>query len=299
MAKRGVVFAGLALATTLALHSCATSPTPPDRDNTAPKSRPAPVLMQPGGNNEDAADFARAMTEIARQSWPKSQTVWNLELVPQEVIGDIQAYRRRVTYCKATISMSDEWLRQTESGQRNFLRASLDALHKAPLLPLSDSLDYYPNSSGEVSIKVGSRVVASGTYTRSKMDIRLEPGTFVQEKDRPAASQFHASLSIVREGGAISSRGTTNLGDGESILVSLEGPNYFGQTKVTVNEGMFVTELFSNKGRPLSAGAYSLQLNVFNPKTMLLIEAKRSLTLFSTGVVELTFGPVNLSDLRQ
>ncbi len=189
--------------------------------------------------------------------------------------------------------MSDEWLRQTESGQRTFLRSSLDVLHKAPAFP-SGALDYYPDSSGEILIKVGHRVVARSTYTRAKTDVRLEPGTFAE--DRPSASQFSASLSIVREGGAMSLQGTTNLFDGQSILVTLEGQGYSGQTKVSVSGGRIATEGFSNRGRPLSPGVYSLQLNVFNPKTGLMIEAKRRVTLFSARTVELTFKPVKLGE---
>jgi len=132
----------LVLLGSLTLLSCTS---PPAQQTSAPGSRPTSLAVQPGGNNAEAADFAKAITELTRQTWPKARAVWNLELTPQEVAGDILTYRRHVTHCKATVSMSDEWLRQTESEQRTFLRSSLDVLHKAPAFQ-SGALDYYPNS---------------------------------------------------------------------------------------------------------------------------------------------------------
>jgi hypothetical protein len=233
------------------------------------------------------------MTGIARQTWPKAEIVWNLELTPQQISGNILQYRKNVTHCNAMISASDEWLRQTETSQRTFLKSSLDALHKSPALP-ANTLDYYPNSSGEVLVQVKDRVVARGTYTRTKTDVRIEPGTSLG--DKLASHQFVASVSIVKAGSAIRFQGTTNVSDGESILITLKGHGYQGQTKVMVSGGRFITEGFSNRGRELSSGGYSLQFNVYDPKTGLKIEAKRAITLPDTITVAMTFKPVQFGE---
>jgi hypothetical protein len=131
----------------------------------------------PTGNNREAVGFAKAMTDLDRQTWPKAGAIWSLDLTPRQVAGDILGYRRHVTRCVATISMSNEWLRQTESDQRTFLTAALHVLHRPPVFAM-EPLDYYPNSTGEVLVKVGGRIVARGTYTATKTTIHLEPGTF-------------------------------------------------------------------------------------------------------------------------
>jgi len=250
-------------------------------------------LTEPSGNNPEAVSFAKAMTDLTRQTWPKSQAVWNLELIPQQLNDNLLDYRKSVTRCSATISMSDEWLRQTESEQRSFLKTALDVLHLVPALP-TGPLDYYPNSSGEVSIKVADRVVAHGTYTRTRTDIHLEPGSFAQSK--PSNSEFTLSVSVVNDGGRVRFQGTTSLPDSESILVTLEGRGYSGQTKVTVNGGRIVTDTFSNGGASLSPGSYSLQFNVFDPKTNLMIQAKTRLMLFEARTIDLKFKPVSLGE---
>lgn len=131
---------------------------------------------QSGGNNSEAASFAKAMTDLTRYTWPKGNVIWYLELTPQQIKGDIITYRKSVTHCKASITASEDWVRQSPSDQRAFVRALLDTLHKAPAIS-SGELDYYPNSSGEVVVKVGNRVVARGTYTKTRTQISLQPGT--------------------------------------------------------------------------------------------------------------------------
>ncbi len=76
----------LVLLGSLTLLSCTS---PPAQQTSAPGSRPTSLAVQPGGNNAEAADFAKAITELTRQTWPKARAVWNLELTPQEVAGDI------------------------------------------------------------------------------------------------------------------------------------------------------------------------------------------------------------------
>jgi hypothetical protein len=247
--------------------------------------------VRPKGNNSEAISFAQTLTEISQQTWPKAHAVWDLELTPQEIGGDIVSYRMHVSHCKAIVSMSDDWLQQTENDQRSFIRTSLNILHQAPAFP-TGQVDYYPNSSGEVAVIVGSRTVAHGTYTREKTAIQLEPGTFLQKDS--SAKKYTATFAITNNGGIVSFNGTTNLPEGQSILVTLEGHGFSGQTKVTVSGGHFQTERFSNAGRPLSPGIYSLQFNVFNPETALMIEAQRKIDLSSIKTVEMSFKPVEL-----
>lgn len=251
---------------------------------------------QPRGNNSEAVSFARDMTSLNQATWPKAQAVWELDLTPEQLRSDILSYRRSVTHCSATITMSDEWLLKSERVQRDYIKANLDVLHRAPAL-LNESLDYYPHSSGQIVIKVGTRVVARGTYTPFKTGpITLEPETYVQDKpiqDKPT-SQHTAEVTIVRHDGFVSFQGTTDLADSESILFSLSGQGYAGQTKATVAGGKFSTENFTNEGSSLAPGAYSLGLNVFNPVTGLMIAGRRNFELPTTKTLRVSFKPVNL-----
>jgi hypothetical protein len=251
----------------------------------------ATAQSQASGNNAEATSFAKDMTQMTQQTWPKAKAVWHLELTPNEAADDIISYRKKVTYCKGTIMMSEEWLRQTESAQRDFLKSSLDVLHRPPAFS-SGKLDYYPNSSGEVTIMVGGRAVAHGSYTPSRTRAnRLEPGSFVQDK---SDSKYFAQVSVLDHGGKVSFQGSTNLADRESILLTLERRGYSAQTKSIVSGGKFTTETFSARGQPLSPGTYVLQMNIFNPKTGLMVEGKQSLTLFTTQSVKISFKPKRL-----
>ncbi len=241
------------------------------------------------GVNSEAQDFAKSMTELAKATWPKGKVVWHLELSPKIVKDDIVAYRKSVKYCKATISVSEEWFKITETEQRNFIKTSLDVLHKPSAFP-SKTLDYYPNSSGELSMLVGDKVVATGKYSNTKTDISLKPRTY--KKDTKA--KYSAKISILNKDGLIQFQGVTNLQNSESILFTISKGSYSAQSKAVVQNGSFLTETFSNKGNPLSPGTYSLHLNVFNPKTSLMIEAKGTIILPQTKVIELTFNPTIL-----
>jgi hypothetical protein len=162
-----------ALFCVLALSSCFAEPV----EKTAPKahSNSPTTSAARNGNNEEARDFAAAMTEMSKQTWPKGQVVWNLELTPKDITGDIISYRKRVTYCNATISMNySAWKSLTKSDQRAMVIGAMKVLHKPPVLITGD-LDYYPNSSGEVDItdNIVGVAWAYGTYTRTKTSVRL------------------------------------------------------------------------------------------------------------------------------
>jgi hypothetical protein len=83
---------------------------------------------EPKGNNLEAEDLARAATNLARATWPKAESVWEVELTPERITGDIPSYRRRVTRCKVTIWInSEEWQKATESDQRALIKGYLDS----------------------------------------------------------------------------------------------------------------------------------------------------------------------------
>lgn len=289
--KRTIESTAFTLFVTLSMVGCSTSPNPPQSSanvSSAPVAAPVPSAS---GNNSEAVDFAKAMTEITRQTWPEAEAVWSLELTPQEVVGDVLHYRKSVTHCKATISISEAWFRQNENSQRTFVGSALKALHQPPAMP-SGELDYYPNSTGELQVAVKGRVVAHGTYTKNKSEVRLEPGTYVVE--RSSSGPLTASVSIANEGSVVRFQGSTNVPDGDSILVTLKGHGYEGQTKALVAGGRFTTEGFSNRGRALTPGTYSLQFNVFEPKSGLMVEAKRTISIPDAVSVSIVFRPVRL-----
>ena len=128
------------------------------------------------GNNDEARDFAYSLTEIIKATWPKAKAVWSLELTPQKQDEEIVKYRASVSYAKAIISIdSHEWFALSETQQREFIKGQMNVLHKPPLLITSNVIDYYSNSSGEVSIVVSGKVVAMGKYTPTKNAITVQP----------------------------------------------------------------------------------------------------------------------------
>ncbi|MDQ7860572.1 hypothetical protein RCO48_04365 [Peribacillus frigoritolerans] len=57
--------------------------------------------------------------------------------------------------------------------------------------------------------------------------------------------------------------GTTNLPDDSVLLITLTNENgYSGQTKVVVENGVFESEQFSNKGETLKPGAYQVKVTM-------------------------------------
>jgi len=240
------------------------------------------------GNNIEAEGFARSATELARETWPKGQVVWRLELTPQKITGqDIVSYRKKVTYCKATISINhDEWFQITETSQRNYIKSCLNGLHKPPLFILSKVIDYYPNSSGEVSILVDNKIVATGKYSKTTTNIVLNSGTYKPDE----VGKYSASVSVVFESSGVRLNGTTNIPDSASILFTLSGGKYRGQSKVFVRNGAFSTEIFSKSGYPLPFGKYSLILNTVNP----MLQGKGTIVLPDTKNLVVTFSPTKL-----
>ncbi len=239
------------------------------------------------GNNIEAEGFARSATELASECGQKG-VVWRLDLTPQKIIGkDIVSYRKKVTYCKATISINrDEWFQITETSQRNYIKSCLNSLHKPPLIMLSKVIDYYPNSSGEVSILVDNKIVATGKYSKTTTDIVLTPGTYKPDE----VATYSATISVVFESSGVRLYGTTNIKDSASILFTLSMGKYKAQSKVVVNNGTFSTGTFSNRGNPLPFGKYSLSLNATNP----MLQAKGIIVLPDTKKLVVTFSPTKL-----
>ena len=129
--------------------------------------------LVPYGNNAEALDLARAATSLLRYGFPGSKVAFHLELTPAMINGDIIAYRQSVTYCRAKIFLDDgAWHHVPSDGQRRFISTQLNTLHKQPVVSLE--LDYYPNSAGELAVIVDGRVVATGRYTKTITDIKLQ-----------------------------------------------------------------------------------------------------------------------------
>ncbi len=166
------------------------------------------------------------------------------------------------------------------------MRAWLNSLHKPPAIRISKTIDYYPNSSGKLVVKVGDKVVAWGTYTRTKTDTWISPGTSKSEAPLP---RYTGRVFVIHEAGGVRFKAVTNLPPSESILFTLSADKYWAQSKSPVINGEATTEIFSNQGRRLPPGRYSLDLNVFNPTTGLMLEATARINLFETKVADITF----------
>jgi hypothetical protein len=244
----------------------------------------------PFGNNEEALRFATAMTQIAASTWPKANIVWHLELTPARLGENLERYRQSVTTCKARILVNEEWYKETETSQRTFVESAMNVLHKAAAFP-DKTLDYYPNSSGEVSIIVGNRTVASGQYTKTKATVSLKSGT---SKSAKPSADYTAKVVIENEGSKPRFRIVTNLPAVDSILITLARGSYMAQDKATVRNGECVSALFGYEGGTFPPGVYSLELNVFDPTTGLMIQARGRVNLFQTKAVELTFAKTKL-----
>lgn len=242
------------------------------------------------GTNAEAKRFAESMNKLATALGAKS--VWKLELAPKEIKGDIIAYRKSVKYCKATITPDQDWLQLTNTEQENYVRTMLNALHK-PAVFQSEILDYYPNSSGELSIVFKGKVVATGKYTLTETTVSLSPGTYKKDTVN-VPGKYTAKITVINKNGRIQFQGTTNLPNSESILFSLRQGSYYAQTDVKVQNGTFLSETFSNMGKPLSSGTYSLHLNIYNSKSRLMLEARVPLLLPQTRTLDIIFNPTKL-----
>jgi hypothetical protein len=240
----------------------------------------------PSGNNSEATDFAATMTKIAKATWPKANIVWRLELTPQQMARNIVQYRKSVEYCKVTIYAGSEWQIQTKADQETYIKSVLNALHKSPALS-SGTLDYYPNSSGELTVKIDGRTVATGRYSAASMRINVQPGTY--KADSIATASYSATISAIREGGAVRFKAETNLPTSEEVLFTVSQGSYSAQSKARVVNGSAVTEGFTNGGSPLSPGIYTIKLNVFNPRTGLMIAATGEVNLFRSQSVRVVF----------
>lgn len=240
------------------------------------------------GNNLEAEGFARSAMELAKSTWSKGEVVWRLELTPKEIkTKDIVSYRKSVKYCKVTISINrDEWFRLSETQQKNYISTTMHTLHKPPVFA-GQVLDYYPNSSGEVSIVVDRNIVSTGKYTPAESEVFLKPNTFKPDE----VAKYSANISVLLESNSIRLQGTTNIPNSEFILFTLSKGQYKAQSKVTVQNGSFSTEVFRDKGQPLPFGKYLVSLNTINP----MLEAKGSIILPETRSLSVTFAPTKLN----
>ncbi len=91
--------------------------------------------------------------------------------------------------------------------------------------------------------------------------------------------------------------GRTNLPDGAELLVGLSRPEsaYFGQAKVTVRDGQFATERFSQNGNPLNPGRYkvevSMSLAALQPETVRAVIGEHGEKMSGSWVTPSPFGP--------
>jgi hypothetical protein len=239
------------------------------------------------GNNLEAEGFARDMNRMSN-----GKIVWHLDLTPQTIEGhNIVDYRKIVSYCKAAITITaDEWLNLSETQQKNYIRSSLDALHNPPLFNLSKVLDYYPHSSGEVTIFVDGKVVARGKYSKKQTEIVLQPGTYKPDE----VGKYWAKINVGFETVGIKFEGTTNMPDSTAILFTFSkgfsNKKYIVQSKVAVHNGAFSTETFQYHRNPFPFGKYSLHLNVGEP----MFEARGIVILPDTKNLTVNFSPTKM-----
>lgn len=88
-----------------------------------------------------------------------------------------------------------------------------------------------------------------------------------QDVEKKVPIDVNINVEAVQEGGNVYFLGETNLPDFASLIFTITGENYNGQTKEIVINGKFKTELFSKKGDPLPTGEYSLSVSLSIPST--------------------------------
>ncbi|MGZ8286101.1 MAG: hypothetical protein ACXW27_08915 [Allosphingosinicella sp.] len=82
--------------------------------------------------------------------------------------------------------------------------------------------------------------------------------------DESRTTRASASRPLLLEVGPIGDQalpeiaGRTNLPDGTELMITLDGPSYHGQAKVTVYGGRFASERFSASRRRLPPGGYTI-----------------------------------------
>jgi hypothetical protein len=239
------------------------------------------------GSNTESRNFAKTMSESSKSFGVMAQ--WQLELAPKEIMEEIVSYRKSVKYCKATITVNEEWFKLTNTDQENFIRVLLNNLHK-PVIFQSKTLDYYPNSSGDVSIIVNGKLVATGKYTPTETNFSLVQGTY-KEDTVNIKGKYKVRIKVLNTKGRIKFQGDTNIPNSESILLSLRQEGYSGQTQVKVQNGKFISTPFSNLGKPISPGSYSLKLNISNSKSRLMLEGKETFNFPQTQTFVIVLNP--------
>lgn len=82
------------------------------------------------------------------------------------------------------------------------------------------------------------------------------------EKGRGLRVQISAELEKGSDG-RVRISATTNLPDGMALMLDLRGVGYayFAQDKIEVAQGRFVSNWFSDKGRPLRRGTYEISIS--------------------------------------
>lgn len=259
------------------------------KDNSTQTSQQTPQQTKTVASNKEAQDFATAMNNNSKAFGVKAE--WYIELEPAEIKGDIEEYRNSVKYVKATITVDPyKWEKMTNTAQDNFIRAMMNTIHK-PAAFQSKTLDYYPNSSGELSIVAKGKVIAKGTYTPTTSDVKLGDETTYAKDTVNVKGKYSVKLTVDNKDNGIELKGLTDLPEGEEVLISLKGEGFSGQSKVAVRDGKFTTETFSNRGSALLSGEYSVYLNVYNSKTTLMLEGRDKLNIPQTTKLSIVMNP--------
>jgi hypothetical protein len=124
--------------------------------------------------------------------------------------------------------------------------------------------DPAPGSEKAVSLADGSGfLIFSPDFKRIQTEKEYDAAKVKPpEKGRGLHVQISAELEKGSDG-RVRISATTNLPDGMALMLDLRGVGYayFAQDKVEVAKGRFVSNWFSDKGRPLRRGTYEISIS--------------------------------------
>jgi hypothetical protein len=103
---------------------------------------------------------------------------------------------------------------------------------------------------------------ACGDDEATNVDVKKEE---TPKKEVKTEEKINVDIEVNEEitGGKATFTGTTNLPDDSELMITLSNENgYKGQTKVVVENGVFESETFSNKGVALDSGTYQVKVTM-------------------------------------
>lgn len=203
---------------------------------------------------------ASAQGKTKEERKDKEMLNYSIEYIPPILETDT-AYTLLVKfYTKVTAQQAETVVRSELDRILKNSPPKSDILTSAWYLPTNK-----PNDESPILLPDGSSGLIY-SYKRGKILTTKEYSS--AELPSPSVSKiiivkFNDVQFQVNQDGRAVVVGTTNLPNGASIMIWIRNKNYGGaQSRATVNQGKFISELFSDRGNKLPSGEYEVDISL-------------------------------------